>query len=75
MSYPNHPQGGPAGAPPNMAASFNAMLQRSMQDPPPPEPVSEAPGSQPQAIGRSLCTTKSNRNPLLTRLGRIWWGV
>lgn len=37
-----------------MAASFNAMLQRSMQDQPPPEPVNEAPGNPPPAIGRSL---------------------
>ncbi|KAF2629665.1 hypothetical protein BU25DRAFT_438655 [Macroventuria anomochaeta] len=43
MSFPNQPHGGPAGAPPNMAQNFNAMLQRSM-DSPQPEHGGEVPG-------------------------------
>lgn len=34
-----------------MAQNFNAMLQRSMQEPGPQDHISEAPGQQPPAIG------------------------
>ncbi|KAF2131007.1 hypothetical protein P153DRAFT_313228 [Dothidotthia symphoricarpi CBS 119687] len=52
MSFnPNQPHGGPAGAPPNMAQNFNAMLQRSMQEPGQLELPSEAPGRPSSAIG------------------------
>ncbi|KAJ4381280.1 hypothetical protein N0V86_003629 [Didymella sp. IMI 355093] len=50
MSFPNQPHGGPAGAPPNMAQSFNAMLQRSV-DSPQPEHAVEAPGQPPAGPG------------------------
>ncbi|KAF2708337.1 hypothetical protein K504DRAFT_468677 [Pleomassaria siparia CBS 279.74] len=53
MSFnPNQPHGGgPAGAPPNMAASFNAMLQRSVQDHGSSEPISEPHINPPPSIG------------------------
>ncbi|KAF2017343.1 hypothetical protein BU24DRAFT_420387 [Aaosphaeria arxii CBS 175.79] len=53
MSYPppNQHHGHPTGAPPNMAANFNAMLQRSIQEPAPQDIISEVPGSQPASIG------------------------
>jgi U6 snRNA-associated Sm-like protein LSm1 len=52
MSYnSNQNYGGPTGAPPNMAANFNAMLQRSMHEQQPQEGVAEAPGSAPPANG------------------------
>lgn len=47
----NQPHGGPVGAPPNMAASFNAMLQRSIQDQRTPEPSVEAPINPPAVTG------------------------
>ncbi|KAF1929359.1 uncharacterized protein M421DRAFT_61281 [Didymella exigua CBS 183.55] len=50
MSFPSQPHGGPAGAPPNMALSFNAMLQRSV-DSPQPEHAAEAPGQPPAGPG------------------------
>ncbi|KAK7183829.1 LSM domain-containing protein [Paraphaeosphaeria sporulosa] len=51
MSYdPIHPQGGPAGAQPNMNISFNQMLQRSQQDQRPQEAPVEAPGHPAPAI-------------------------
>jgi hypothetical protein len=50
MSFPGQPHGGPAGAPPNMAHNFNAMLQRSM-DSPQPENAVEAPGQPPSGPG------------------------
>ena len=54
MSFPNQPHGGPAGAPPNMAQNFNAMLQRSM-DSPQPEHAVEAPGQPPSGPGTAQC--------------------
>ncbi|KAF1359049.1 hypothetical protein EJ07DRAFT_121810 [Lizonia empirigonia] len=50
MSFPNQPHAGPAGAPPNMAQNFNAMLQRSM-DSPQLEHAAEAPGQPPAGPG------------------------
>ncbi|KAF1951098.1 hypothetical protein CC80DRAFT_496381 [Byssothecium circinans] len=47
----NNPRGGPAGASPNPTLSFQAMLQRSLQEPAQPEPVAEAPSNPPQSIG------------------------
>lgn len=55
MSYnPNLPQGGPAGAQPNINMSFNQMLQRSQQEQMHPEGPVEAPGHPPQAIGTNM---------------------
>lgn len=54
MSFANQPHAGPAGAPPNMAQNFNAMLQRSM-DSPQPEHAAEAPGQPPAGPGTSQC--------------------
>ncbi|KAF2873058.1 hypothetical protein BDV95DRAFT_568675 [Massariosphaeria phaeospora] len=49
MSYhPHQPHGGPADGRQNI---FNAMLQRSLQEQAPPQPVPEAPSNPPQAIG------------------------
>ncbi|KAF1852115.1 uncharacterized protein K460DRAFT_325734 [Cucurbitaria berberidis CBS 394.84] len=54
MSFnPNQPHGGPAGAPPNMAQNFNAMLQRSLHEPGQPEQLAEAPGQPPSSLGYS----------------------
>ncbi|KAG9197801.1 SM-like, degradation of cytoplasmic mRNAs and positively regulates transcription initiation [Epicoccum nigrum] len=50
MSFPGQPHGGPAGAPPNMAHNFNAMLQRSMESPQ-LETAVEAPGQPPSGPG------------------------
>lgn len=67
----NQPHGGgPAGAPPNMAASFNAMLQRSLQDQGPPEPAVEAPSNPPSAIGEILVFTHSIRDYPSNRFNR-----
>lgn len=51
MSYPHHPHSGPAGAP-NMAANFNAMLQRSAQEHRPQDAPAEAPGKVSLTIGK-----------------------
>ncbi|KAH8717050.1 hypothetical protein GQ44DRAFT_712776 [Phaeosphaeriaceae sp. PMI808] len=52
MSYnQRQPHGGPAGAPPNMAQDFNAMLQRSLHEPGQPEPIAEAPGQSSSSMG------------------------
>lgn len=48
------PHGGPAGAPPNMAQSFNAMLQRSVHEPAQPDAAIEAPGRPSSSIGEFL---------------------
>ncbi|KAL6703301.1 hypothetical protein ACN47E_010008 [Coniothyrium glycines] len=45
------PRGGPAGAPANMAQDFNAMLQRSMQNPGQLEPPTDIPGRPSSGIG------------------------
>ena len=66
------PHGGPAGAPPNMAQDFNAMLQRSMQEPGQPEPVAEAPGQPPSSIGEIENTRVLRESTRLTRLRRLW---
>ncbi|KAJ4994420.1 LSM domain-containing protein [Stagonosporopsis vannaccii] len=50
MSFPNQLHGGPAGAPPNMAQNFNAMLQRSVDSPQPDNAV-EAQGQPPSGPG------------------------
>ncbi|KAL1599992.1 hypothetical protein SLS59_006065 [Nothophoma quercina] len=50
MSFPNQPHGFPAGAPPNQAPDFNAMLQRSM-DPPQSGNAAESPGQPAQGPG------------------------
>ncbi|KAJ4368919.1 hypothetical protein N0V83_006001 [Neocucurbitaria cava] len=47
----NQPHGGPAGPPPNMAQNFNAMLQRSLQEPGQPEQPVEAPGQPSSSLG------------------------
>ncbi|KAH7392601.1 hypothetical protein BKA66DRAFT_457856 [Pyrenochaeta sp. MPI-SDFR-AT-0127] len=47
----NQPHGGPAGAPPNMAQNFNAMLQRSLQEPGQSEQLIEAHGQPPSSTG------------------------
>lgn len=73
MSFPNQPHGGPAGAPPNMAQNFNAMLQRSM-DSPQPEHAVEAPGQQPPAAGKPQCA-QAQAGILLTHANaphRLW---
>lgn len=54
MSFANQPHGGPAGAAPNMAQSFNAMLQRSV-DSPQPEHAVETPGQPPAGPGTTQC--------------------
>ncbi|KAF2257248.1 hypothetical protein BU26DRAFT_527338 [Trematosphaeria pertusa] len=52
MSYnPNPPHGGARPGDSSMAQNFNSMLQRSLQEQGQPEPVAEAPGAPPQAIG------------------------
>ncbi|EAT84836.1 hypothetical protein HBI56_222830 [Parastagonospora nodorum] len=52
MSYnQRQPHGGPAGAPPNAAPDFNAMLQRSLQEPGQSELAVEAPGRPSSSIG------------------------
>lgn len=55
MSYnPNPPHGGARPGDSSMAQNFNSMLQRSLQEQGQPEPVAEAPGAPPQAIGKVL---------------------
>lgn len=62
MSYdPNHPQGGPAAAQPNMNMSFNQMLQRSQQEQRHQEGPMEAPGHPQQAIGTIASLHKARR--------------
>ncbi|KAH7398991.1 hypothetical protein DE146DRAFT_632538 [Phaeosphaeria sp. MPI-PUGE-AT-0046c] len=52
MSYTQRqPHGGPAGAPPNAAPDFNAMLQRSLHEPGHQELAVEAPGRPSSSIG------------------------
>ncbi|KAF1996193.1 hypothetical protein P154DRAFT_499000 [Amniculicola lignicola CBS 123094] len=52
MSYnSNAPPGAPAGPPQSMAANFNAMLSRSVQEPPPQEPFPEATSTPPPGMG------------------------
>jgi U6 snRNA-associated Sm-like protein LSm1 len=45
------PHGAPAGAPPNAAPDFNAMLQRSLHEPGQQELAVEAPGRPSSSIG------------------------
>jgi hypothetical protein len=52
MSFHNQPHAGPAGAPPNMAQSFNAMLQRSVHEPGQPELAPEGHGQPPSSVGK-----------------------
>jgi hypothetical protein len=52
MSFHNQPHAGPAGAPPNMAQNFNAMLQRSMHEPGQPELAPEGHGQPPSSVGK-----------------------
>ncbi|KAF2268188.1 hypothetical protein CC78DRAFT_576192 [Lojkania enalia] len=54
MSYHSNALPGGSGAPPqNVAVDFNAMLQRSLQQPLAPEPIAEAPANPHQSIGYS----------------------
>lgn len=52
--HPNQSHGGPAAAPPNMAQNFNAMLQRSAQEPGQLETVGDVPGRPSSSIGGLL---------------------
>jgi len=73
MSYnQRQPHSGPAGAPPNMAQDFNAMLQRSMLEPGQPDTGAEAPGRPSSSIGEVTITRQPEKGTILTRLRRIW---
>jgi hypothetical protein len=69
MSYnQRQPHGGPAGAPPNAAPDFNAMLQRSLHEPGHSELAVEAPGRPSSSIGKRASPDLICEGTRLTRL-------
>lgn len=61
--HANQPHGG---GPPNMAQSFNAMLQRSVQDPGQLEPPADVPGRPNSSLGMRQPTRCLHKGASLT---------